>query len=306
MSHRQRPGPGAAFALALALCFSWGQARAAVALSPAQQRRLGIEAAVLAGQHRTAQVDAFAKVLDTGPLAALESDLETAISAAEASSAEAERARALARADNGVSKKDMEAAVAQAKADAAKLALLRQRLGLEWGPGVAGLSDARRRSLIHALSQGKAALVEIDSPSNEGQEGARSVDIDIGSGSVGAVVIGHSRNAEPRLQSSGLLALVSGPSAILFSNGLTQSAHINAPVATAGVVVPRSALLRDQGTDWVYVRSGDSFARRQVQGAVPQADGYFVAQGLRPGEAVVVRGVAALFAAERAQSRPGA
>ncbi len=36
----------------------------------------------------------------------------------------------------------------------------------------------------------------------------------------------------------------------------------------------------------------------------PQGEGYFVAQGFAPGDAVAVKGVAALFAAEQAPPSP--
>ena len=295
-----------AAAVAGAIALSGLSAFAQIVLPEATQQHLGIKTTVLPLQHKSAQVAAFAKVLDPGPLAALESDLDTAAAAAAASGAEAARASALAHNGESMARKDAEAAVAQAKADQAKLALLRRRIGLEWGPGVARLSDRRRVQLIQALAGGRAALVQVDSPSNEGQDGARSVEIDIGSGSVQAAVLGHSRNAEPRLTSSGLVALVTGPQAILFSIGLTQSARIDTSSSVQGVVVPRSAVVRYQGSDWAYVLTGGTrFERRLLQSPAPEPGGLFVAQGLRPGEAVAIGGVAALFAAEQGQSRPG-
>ena len=270
------------------------------------QQRLGVKTAVLTPQHRSAQVDAFAKVLDPGPLAALQSDLSTAEAAAAASSAEATRAVALAKAGESLAKKDAEAAVAQAKGDQAKLALLHRRVGLEWGPGLVRMTDQRRGALIQALAAGKAALVQVDTPSNEGQPGARTVEIDIGDASVHAPVLGPSRTAEPRLQSSGLIALVTGPQAVLFSVGLTQSARINTSSSTAGVVIPRSAVVRHQGSDWAYVLTGAGrFERRPLVNPAPETDGLFVSQGFRPGEAVAVQGVAALFTAELGQAAPG-
>ena len=289
---------------ALAACGS--PARADVVLGADVQRHLGIGTAALIPERRSTQVAAFAKVLDPGPLAALEADLDTAIAAAVASSAEARRAQALAKAGESMARKDAEAAVAQARSDQAKLALLRRRVGLEWGPGLARLSDQRRGRLIQALAAGKAALVQVDTPSNEGQPGARTVEIDIGDGSVHAPVLGPSRNAEPRLQSSGLIALVTGPQAILFSIGLTQSARINTSSAVPGVVIPRTAVVRAQGSDWAYVQSQDThFERRRLADPVPESAGLFVTRGFRPGEVVVVQGAAALFAAEQGQPRQG-
>jgi hypothetical protein len=280
-------------------------ARAAVVLSPSQQRRLGVEVEVLTAQRGQAKVNAFAKVLDTGPLAQLESDLESQEAAAAASSAEARRAQSLAKGDHGVSVKDMEAAIAQSKADQSKLTLLHRQLGLQWGPGIAGLPPARRQALVVAFSKGQAALVQLDTPDSAGQRGVTAAEVDIADQTVRATIIGPSRNAEPRLQSSGLLAVITGPPAILFSNGLTQSARLAQPGGQVGVVLPKSAILRFEGSDWAYVRSGAGFERRLIQDPQPQADGYFVGHGLRPGEAVAVKGVAALFAAERSPSTAG-
>ena len=275
-------------------------------VSPETQGRLGVRTQTLTAERRSVQVAAFAKVLDPGPLAQLESDLETAVAAAAASGPEAVRARALSPGSVAMSAKDAEAAISQARQDQIKVAQLKRQVALQWGPGLAGMSDARRQALVKALTEGRAALVQVDTPDSQGQAGARTVEIDIGSGSVHAPVIGPSRNAEPRLQSSGLIALVTGKDAILFSIGLTQSARINQPTSQTGVLLPRSSLVRYEGLDWAYVRRGPGkFERRQVQNPTPEKDGDFVAQGFRTGEAVAVQGVAALFAAEQGGPRRG-
>jgi hypothetical protein len=277
-------------------------ANVSIALSAADQTRLGLQDQSLSLQRRASQIDAFAKVLDPGPLAQLEADLLTAESSAAASKAEADRARALHASDGSIASKDVEAAVAQADDDASKLNLLRRRLGLEWGPGIAGMSAAQRAALIRDLADGRAALVHVDTPSNEGQAGARTVDVDVGDGSVHGVVLGAARTAEPRLQSSGLIVKVSGRSALLLSIGLTQSAHINSTSAVWGVVVPRSAVVRYEGSDWVYIRrSPTEFERRLLQSPIAADQGLFVSSGMRAGDRIVVRGASELFAVEQAQ-----
>ncbi|MEI9892337.1 MAG: hypothetical protein WDN45_19390 [Caulobacteraceae bacterium] len=173
-----------------------------VTLEPQLQARLGVKTAAVKSQRRSAQIDAFAKVLDPGPLAQLQSDLEAAEAAASASAAEARRATALNASGGTVAAKDAEAATAQARNDAAHVQLLRHRIGLEWGPGLQHLNDARRKDLIRALANGQAALVHIDTPNNEGQAQARSVEIDIGDGQAHGELLGAARAAEPRLQSS--------------------------------------------------------------------------------------------------------
>ncbi|MDB5482335.1 MAG: hypothetical protein JWO83_3388 [Caulobacteraceae bacterium] len=306
---RQRRGAPAFLTLILALLSlaPWGgpASAAGVRLSPAVQRELGVATRTMTLTHRAAEVDAFAKVLDPEPLVQLDTDLATAEAAAAASGAEATRASALHAADGGVSQKDVEAAVAQARSDALKVGILRRRVGLEWGPGVARMSAAARARLVRGLAAGKIALVHVDTHNDEGQAGARAVKVDIGDGSAAGVVLGPARAAEPRLQSSGLIVEVTGPSAILLSVGLTQSAHIETRTAQSGVLVPRPAIIRFKGSDWVYVRAGPGvFERRLLESPVPQADGFFVPKGVSPGDEVVTRGAAALFTAE--QSLPGA
>lgn len=273
---------------------------AALHLSAQAQQHLGLATQRLTATRRAGEIDAFAKVLDPGPLAQLISDLMTAEAAALASKAEAARAEALHASDGGVSAKDTETAVAQARSDALHVGLLRQRLGLEWGPGVARLSSASRDRLVQALSNGSAALVHVDTHNNEGQTGARNVKVDVGEDSVRGVVIGPARQAEPRLQSSGLIVEVTGKSAILLSIGLTQSAHIESASPQTGVILPRPALIRFRGSQWAYVRTGPTaFERRLVLNPVAEESGFFVASGFSAGDEVVDRGVAELFAAEQ-------
>jgi hypothetical protein len=273
-----------------------------VTLDSQAQARLGVRTQTLKSERRSAQIDAFAKVLDPGPLAQLETDLQSAEASSAASAAEARRAKALNASGSAVASKDAEAAEAQAKNDAQHLLILRQRLGLEWGPGIQRMKDEPRRALIKALSDGQAALVHIDTPNNEGQDKARSVEIDIGDGQAHGELLGAARAAEPRLQSSGLIAVVRGKSAILLSVGLIQSAHINTPASSPGVVIPRSAVIRFNGSDWAYVRRGpQGFERRRLDTPVASEAGLFVTKGFSPGDELVVQGAAELFGAEQNQ-----
>ena len=278
-------------------------ASGALSVAAEVQSRLGVKTKPLTAQKRASQIDAFAKVLDPGPLAQLESDLLAAEASAVASKAEADRAKALNSAGGSVAAKDAEAAVAQAGNDAAHLDLLRRRLGLEWGPGIARMSAAQRGALIQALSRGEAALVHVDTHNNEGQDGVRTVDIDVGSASVHGVVLGPARAAEPRLQSSGLIAEVKGKSAVLLSVGLIQGAHLNTSSAVSGVVIPRTSVIRFEGSDWAYVRRGPAaFDRVRIDSPTPEDGGLFAASGFRSGDQVVVQGAAELFGVEQVQA----
>ncbi|MGZ3273202.1 MAG: hypothetical protein ACXU82_02850 [Caulobacteraceae bacterium] len=275
---------------------------------PAQvQQKLGLRSEPLKAKASAASLSGYVKVLDAGPLAQLDSDIEAADAAAQASAAELARSDALNRDGQTVAAKQVEAARAQARADATKLALLRRRIGLEWGDGIARLSARQRAQLLADIAAGRAALIRIDTPSGEGLAGLKSVELDLGPlGSVRATVLGPARAAEPRLLSPGLIATARGPGVRSLSIGLSTPAKLTASAAVSGVLVPRAALLRSKGETWVYVRTGpETFLRKEVEHGRSDTLGLFAPAGLKAGEQVVTQGAAALFAAETNVSEEG-
>jgi hypothetical protein len=243
-------------------------------------------------------VSGFARALDPVPLAQLDSEIAGAVAVLVASQAEANRTRALNAADQTVSKQAAEAAAAQARGDAAKLQLLRRRVGLEWSPALAKFSDARRGKLVADIAAGHAALVRIDAASGLAQFSG-SATIALSSGPVHAAILGPTRVGDPRLQATGLLALVSGPAAVQLGTGTVASATVSHGADAAGVVIPRTALLRTAGQTFVFIRrDATGFERRVVPAGSSDPDGLFVTNGFRPGEPVVVAGASQLFAAQ--------
>jgi hypothetical protein len=294
--------------LALAVCaLLAGRAVAGEAarfeVAAGTQKRIGVSTAPLAAARHQVMLKGFARVLDPVPLATLDSDLTVAATAAAASQAEATRTRALAAADATVSLKTAQAAQAQASADASRLALLRRRIGLEWGQAFAG--DVARARLIADLTAGRAALVRIDAPMGVG--GARSALMSLGGGETASIrILGPARIADPRVQTGGLIGLVSGPLASRLGVGLSAPVTLSGGPGNLGVVVPRSALIRTAGQTFAYVRKDNThFERRALIAPTPQPDGMFSAGGFKPGEVVVVTGAAALFAAENAPKAEG-
>ena len=264
------------------------------------QKKLGVEVQPLASAQHSGAVTAYARVLDAAPLAAIDADLISAAAAAQASQSEAKRTRDLAAADATVSRRVAEAAAAQARADGAKMVLIRRRLGLEWGAAFATMDDGRRARLIDDLAAGRSALVRIDAPTS--LTGAQTILLDLGAlGTVPVRILGTARTSDPRLLSTGLIGVVSGPRVASLSGGLALPARVARGGAQNGVVVPRAALFRTAGQTFVYVRrDATHFERRAVVATAMQAEGLFTASGFRPGETVVIRGASALYAAETA------
>lgn len=287
-------------ALALVAGVNWAHAvqAAEVQVDAATQKRIGVATAPLVAARRQAVATGFARVLDPVPLATLDSDLVTTATAAAASRAEAVRTKALAAADATVSLKVAQAAQAQASADAARLALLRRRVGLEWGPVFAG--DASRSRLIAELVAGRAALVRIDAPAGTG--GARGARMQLSGGeTIDIAILGPARTADPRVQTGGLIGVVRGPAAARLGVGMSAPVTLSGAAGGAGVVVPRSALIRTAGQTFAYVRKDAThFERRALVAPTSQPEGLFSAGGFSPGEPVVVCGALALLAAETA------
>lgn len=263
-------------------------------------RRLGITVASAQPAIASTSTQGFARVLDPVPLAQLQADLTAAETAAAASAAEARRTQALYADDATMSRKAAEAARAQASADASKLALLRQRLALEWGPALSRLSSAQRTKLIAGLASGSAALVRIDAPNGAGLQGLRSAELDLGpAGTATALVLGPARVGDVGLRSPGVIARVSGPNVSYLSSGLTVPARIRSEGGGAGFLVPAAAVLRVESASWVYVQERSGFIRRRLGGLVAGASGLVATSGLRAGDHVVVRGASKLYAAEQ-------
>ena len=298
---------GAVSGLALALLAGLAAAAPAglLKLDAAAQARLGIATEPVAAATRGTQVTGFARALDPGPLAQLESDIAAAAAAAAASQAEANRTRSLNAADQTVSKQAAEAAAALARADASKLQLLRHRVGLEWSPALARWPDARRARLVGDIAAGRSALVRIDSASRLAQARGSVTLQPASGGEVRADVLGPMRTGDPRLQSTGVLALVTGPRAVEFGVGTVAPATLASGVGAKGVVIPRAALMRSGGRTFVYVRKdATDFERRELGAALSDPAGLFVTAGFAPGEPVVTRGAAQLYAAQSAPAQP--
>ncbi len=270
-----------------------------VVIDPAVQARLQIRTNPLQAVHGAAvAATGFARVLDPAPLLALLSDTDAATATAQASAAEAARTNGLVK-DATVSAKTNEAAQAQARTDAAKLLQLKQRLSLEWGPSFAALPAPALQQLGADLTSAKAAIVRIDMPAGAGIKGASQAQLDFGAlGQVTAKVVGVARTADLKLQSPGLIAIVTGPDAAYLSAGLSATTQLFGAADDDGVLIPNNALLRQGGQVFAFVKTGaKSFDKRVVHPARLTAQGIVVTSGFHAGDSVVVQGAQALTAA---------
>jgi hypothetical protein len=268
----------------------------------------GIRVAAVEGITRQSGRDGFARGVDLAPLAAIASDIATAEAASVASGREAARLASLAGADQSAARKDVEAARAQAVADRAKLAFSCQRVTLEFGEGLGRLGCRAIAPLVREAAAGRAALVRIDIVGQALPVGA-SVEIGGGDGSapVRVPVLGPAAAGDPQLQTAGVLALLNGPGAARMPVGRVVSAHVGIGSATTGVLIPREAIVRNDGGMFVYRDAGaDGFERIGLDDAEPVEGGWFVStDDILPGDRIVVSGAGTLLGLERAAPAGG-
>jgi len=264
--------------------------------------RMGVAVQVLTEQTANGSVPAFVRAVDIVPLLALDSDLRATETSVAASRSELARLTTLAAEDDGASARAVEAAKAVAAADEATLELLRRRLRLEWSPALASRVEAST-AFVRSLARGDTALVRADAPGYpDGVLGEVAIQVHPESVPLIARPIGLAGAADARMQTIGLYALVDGDGAVVVKPGRVFNGEIRTSEVFEGVIVPRGAVVRSDGTGWVYVRlAPTTFERRPLGPSRLVAQGWLVTQTLAAGDALVVTGAESLLAVETAQ-----
>lgn len=264
------------------------------------QAKMGVLAKPVAAASAPQTAEGFARVMDVGSLAAIESEVSAAEAAAAASQEEYRRLQALAAQDQAASARSVEQARAQAAADTARAKLAARRIGLEWGASLERMSDSQRSRLLTDISAGHAALLRIDTPGATAAVKRAVVRLEKGSDPIAVAIIGQAAAADARLQTTGLLGLVRGAAASTLPTGRLLQADLELGEAETGFLLPAGALLRTENSVWVYIKTGeDAFVRRDVGAGRAVPDGWFVAEGVAAGDQVVVEGAASLLAADQ-------
>ena len=269
-----------------------------VSLDNRQIEKAGIQLIALKSSIQTSTRTGFARALDLSPLAAINSEIVASRAALSASEADASRQQALAAQDQSASVRSVEVARAQARADRARVTLAQRRIGLEYGSGLARLTNGLD-GLIAQAADGLATIVRLDFQDGSPVAGT-VVTISDGKLQATAQVLGPAVAVDPNLQSAGALALVRGPIVRSLAVGKVMTATIaNQGLVRTGVLVPRDAIVRTQGGLWVYRSEGKGLFRRvELKDASAQDAGWFVSAGLRAGDRVVTGGSTVLLGIE--------
>ena len=272
-----------------------------------QQRAAGVVVAHPANASAAQRDDAIGLVLDPLSLVADAGEVDASAAGARAANSELERVRALYGAGAGASLKALQAAQAEQARTRAQADLASAKFAANWPPLVA-MPAAERQKLIDRAAAAKSLLVRADIP---GRHILASLPdqavLDVDGVSVKGAVLGM--GALPGNEAQGVAVLIEVRAA---PPGFGAGARV--PVALlgaprTGVVVPRDAVLYDEGGALVYKQltkagttrpstaAADHVARYapvRVKLIQAHGDGWIV-EGIDDDDDIVVRGAGVLW-----------
>ncbi len=270
-----------------------------VKLDKESQQHAGMKVAELEAAMLKPEIRSYGHVLDPAPLAALVAEIATARAALEASKKEFQRWKLLHSQGQNVSARALEAAEASMKRDQIATDTAHWRLVSGWGKAVVNRPDLPE--FVRSLSAVETALVRIDLPLGQvlaqPPVGGRIAALATPEQPAEAQLVGPVPVADPQTQGQGFLFL-------LRTRPLPPGTAVIGWLALAGetasgVLVPRSALLRHQGQTLVYLQVNDDvFQRKEVELEHPTESGWFVGEGLKPQQKIVVTGAQQLLSEE--------
>jgi hypothetical protein len=271
-----------------------------VSLKPEEIEKMGIATTEARAITSEPEAAGFGVVAAHETVATAVAELRTAIAAARQSHSALERSKRLAGTPGAMPADTQETAERQALTDQAALELARQRLSSTFGQNPPWKIAENSPELL-ALASGQTKLVRVTFPlgsiDNEAPNRVRLAHIGIAQ--AGKSWESHSVWRAPAD------ATVPGRSffATLKAGEVGEGDHLMAyaPVGApeAGVLVPASAAIISAGKFWCYVEEKPgTFVRTEFDPNRPTPDGYFVKDGISPGDKIVTASAGQLLARE--------
>jgi membrane fusion protein, multidrug efflux system len=239
-------------------------------------------------------------VVDSAPLITALGELHAAESGALASRAEAERSERLYRNETNIARKALDAARAQAIADANRVKTAKAQLLGAWGRAVGTMSEGARTQLVEDLLAGHASLIRAELllplPADAAVSGGRVSTLDSRQEWAADWLGALPQTTNATLAGASLLRVA----ASLPVGQPLQAALLEKSPSVRGLSVPAAAIVRWRGLEWVYEESAPNhFTRRGVREGVRVTGRSLLASGTKGPVNVVIVGARALLAAEQ-------
>lgn len=284
--------------------------RGLVRLSVDEQKQIGVATESLkVGPHRE-EFRAYGTVLDlaritdlTNSYATAKAQLETAQAKLEVSKGAAQRAKALGQYSTAV---QVETTESTARSDQAALASAESQLRTlaatarqEWGP-ILGKAIVERSATATRLIEREQLLVQVTlQPGVSLANPPETTYAEVPTKSPRAELrfVSPATRTDPRVQGLSYFYTVPGDGGLL--PGMSISVFVPSETVVDGVVVQDTAVVRWQGSSWVYLQvADDAFARHRIATDLPTSDDDYIVQSIPRDRPVVVRGAQALLSEE--------
>ncbi|MEP6662323.1 MAG: hypothetical protein ABJC04_01550 [Verrucomicrobiota bacterium] len=266
-----------------------------VVVNEETQKRMGLETQSLTATNFPREIKGFGHVIDPAPLVTLAADLASAQIAATGSRQELERAKILSV---NTSAKALQLAEANAKRDELTVEMARAKITLNWGKTIAAQENLS--AFLQPILAGEKILLRTSLPAGEifpgKPTGARFTSL-AGANPLDAQFLEALPQMDDQTQGQGFLFSARSQEGFPPGAAITGFMQV-AGQPLAGIMVPRSAIVRNDGRTWVYLKTGgDHFVRREVKLEIPTNDGWLVSQ-LATNDVVVVNGAQILLSEE--------
>ncbi len=278
--------------------------RTIITVGPKEQKLAGIFTAPAKKTSARPTITAPARVLSVASLARL----RKSYAAAEAQLAKARAHRDASRKQyarmKARSRKAVQFAQGALRADQAAVEAARQKLrlqglaaGQKWGRVVEQWVEDGAPILNRVLNH-RTLLVQVTIPAGKTLVRPEKTQLKLPHGKHRpAAFVSLFPRGNPGQHGTGLLYRTSAHAGL--APGTRLFARFAAGKKRSGVKVPRSAVVWTQGKQWVYEETAPGrFSRRLLEHAQQEGKGFFVLQGLSPGDTIVVRGAQVLLSEE--------
>lgn len=282
-----------------------------ITLDAATQVQSGLRTESLSPTNHHAETVAYGTVLDLQPLIdfrtrfmSVRADADAATAATTASRQESERSRLLYQDNQNVSLKTYQAAQAtyladQTRMDAAQRTsdnirgAARQQFGEPLGHWALDPHSPQYDKLLNR----QEVLLRVSLPAGDPAKAPATIQLAANNTErLPAYMVSPSPQSDPAIQGDAFIYRTAAPLAA----GTNIVAYLpKSGATTQGVLIPARAIVWHGGQPWAYVRMApDRFARRPVAQQTPMDGGFFVSDGIKAGDSVVVSGAQLLLSEE--------
>jgi hypothetical protein len=286
------------------------QGNVVVTVNAETQKTIGLQVATLTAMQLDSEIKAYGRVLDPGPLGSLINEFQAATVARAQSHQELERTKVLASQNNASQRAFKEAEAVYMRDELGVRAVL-VKAQAAWGKKMADLINSLTASnmaqnaanpLPVELAEREVVLVRVelapdDAPS--AQPPARLLGLGANAVPFAAQFFDVAPALGSQMQGTALLFTATNHENQLLP-GMALSAFVTAQGGVrAGVLVPRSAVVRLEGRAWIYLQTGaEEFRRVEITTDEPVANGWFVRQGVAADQKAVIIGAQQLLSEE--------